>query len=175
MKLVTPSPSVLLITLLLGCVPIEAAVPDKTVQVPLTAFLVRHAEKVDSSRDPELSPEGKQRAAALAVVLVDAGIEYLHSSDYIRTRDTAAPLANASGLEVNLYDPSDLLGLADALRAKGGKHLVVGHSNTTPVLAELLGASPGAPIDEATEFDRLYVVTAGKDGTVQSSLLRYGP
>jgi hypothetical protein len=51
---------------------------------------------------------------------------------------------------------------------------VVGHSDTTPELVGLLGGDPGAPIDEPTEYDRLYVVTLGPDGTVTTVLLRYG-
>ena len=49
-----------------------------------------------------------------------------------------------------------------------------GHSNTTPSLAGLLGGEPGSKIDEAGEYDRLYVITVDKDGTAQSLLLRYG-
>ena len=52
--------------------------------------------------------------------------------------------------------------------------LVAGHSNTTPKLVELLGGNPGPPIDEKTEYDRLYVVVLGADGAVTTTLLRYG-
>ena len=46
--------------------------------------------------------------------------------------------------------------------------LVVGHSNTTPQLAELLGAEPGDPIVEKTEYDRLYVINLDTgEGTIQ--------
>ena len=141
---------------------------------PLVVFFVRHAEKVDASADPELSSEGAERAADLAAALRDAGIERIHSSDYIRTRDTAAPVAERLGLEVELYDPRDLPALAALLREAGGRHLVVGHSNTTPAAVELLGGEPGAEIVEATEYDRLYVVTIGPDGAVSTVLLRYG-
>ncbi len=141
---------------------------------PLTVFLVRHGEKVDASKDPELSEAGQERATLLAEMLKDAGIEYIHSSDYIRTRNTAAPTAAALGLEVALYNPRDLPALAKKLREIGGRHLVVGHSNTTPVMAELLGGAPGGEINEANEYDRLYIVTRAGDGSVQSMLLRFG-
>ena len=156
--------------LLAGCAepaPVEPA-------EPLVVFLVRHAEKVDSSADPELSPEGVQRAADLAATLADAGVERIHSSDYIRTRDTAAPLAAALGLELEIYDPRDLPSLVALLREAGGRHLVVGHSNTTPNAVELLGGEPGPAVVEATEYDRLYAVTVGGDGAVSTALLRYG-
>ena len=38
----------------------ESALADTQ---PLVVFLVRHAEKVDESRDPDLSPAGQGRAA----------------------------------------------------------------------------------------------------------------
>lgn len=136
-------------------------------------FLVRHAEKVDASRDPQLSMAGHQRAEALAVTLRDANIEQIHSSDYIRTRDTAAPLADLLNLPVQIYDAADLPAVAAALLQRGGRHLVVGHSNTTPVLVELLGGDGGVPIKEESEYDRLYVVTINSKGSASSVLLRF--
>jgi phosphohistidine phosphatase SixA len=140
---------------------------------PATIFLVRHAEKLTGS-DPELTPEGHTRADALADLLIDAKIVRIHSSDYARTRQTAGPLAEQLGLEVELYDPRDLPAMAAQLKADGGRHLVVGHSNTTGELTTLLGGDGGTPIVEATEYDRLYVVTMGADGGASSTLLRFG-
>lgn len=141
---------------------------------PLQVFLVRHAEKSDGGRDPKLSAAGSERAAALAQALGNAGIQYIHSTDYVRTRDTAAPVAKAYGLKVELYDPGNLSALAAKLREMGGSHLVVGHSNTTPEMVRLLGGNGGSPIDEGAEYDRLYVVTTGADGVATSLMLRYG-
>lgn len=130
-------------------------------------YLVRHAEKVtdggamivDDPRDPPLTAEGEARAEALADTLEDAGITQIWSSDYTRTRDTAAPFAERLGLEVQLYDPSALEPFAGRLLVQRGETvLVVGHSNTTPDLVEFLGGDGGTPILEATEYDRLYVV-----------------
>lgn len=130
-----------------------------------TVYLVRHAEKVLGVDDPALTAEGQARADALAERLADAGLTHIHSSDTKRTRDTAAPIAQATGLEVKLYDPRDLPAMAAQLKATPGRHLVVGHSNTTPPLAGLLGAEPGADIVEATEYDRLYVIEITPGGT----------
>jgi len=141
---------------------------------PDAIFLVRHAEKTAEKTDPGLTKAGKARAVALADRLEDEGITHIHSSDYIRTRDTAAPLAERLGLEVEIYDAGDLPGIAAKLKAMPGRHLVVGHSNTTPQLTELLGGDGGEPIVEATEYDRLYVVTMGKGEPVKSYLTRFG-
>jgi hypothetical protein len=40
-------------------------------------YLVRHAEKTDDGRDPELSATGRERASELARMLRDAGISHI--------------------------------------------------------------------------------------------------
>ena len=137
-------------------------------------FLVRHAEKTLDKTDPGLTDAGKARALALADRLENEGITHIHSSDYIRTRDTAAPLATRLGLNVEIYDAGDLPGIAETLKTTPGRHLVVGHSNTTPQLTELLGGDGGTPIYEATEYDRLYILTTKKGEPVKSYLTRFG-
>lgn len=135
-----------------------------------TAYLVRHAEKVATGdammlADPLLTEAGMARAELLAETLGDKGITAIWSSGYIRTRNTAAPLAAALGLEIQIYDARDIEGLAARLKAAGETALVVGHSNTTPQLAEALGGDAGTPIDEASEYDRLYVVSLTSGAT----------
>jgi phosphohistidine phosphatase SixA len=143
-------------------------------QKPLQVFLVRHGEKIDSSKEAKLSAAGHERAEILAAMLRNAEIEYVHSSDYTRTRDTASPTASAQGLKLDLYNPDDLPALVEKLRKTGGRHLVVGHSNTTHTMVQLLGGKPGSKINDENEYDRLYIVTTAKDGSVNSLLLRYG-
>jgi phosphohistidine phosphatase SixA len=141
-------------------------------------YLVRHAEKAsggkDGDKDPGLTEAGRARALALARTLGDAGIGAIHSTDFKRTRQTAAPLAERLGIAVRTYDWDELQALSAAMRAAGGRHLVVGHSDTTPELVGLLGGEPGPAIDEPSEYDRLYIVTIGPDGAVASVMLRYG-
>ncbi|MEA3274845.1 MAG: phosphoglycerate mutase family protein [Pseudomonadota bacterium] len=122
-------------------------------------YLVRHAEKVnDGSKDPDLTVLGRERAANLAVVLKSAAIEKIFSSDYMRTLETAGPLAKALDLEIELYDPRDLEPLAAQLLKLEDNALVVGHSNTTPELVDLTGGDGGTPIVEEWEYDRLYLL-----------------
>lgn len=153
---------------------LDADGDSATMGDPLVVFLVRHAEKVDSSRDPELSAAGKRRAELLAETLRDAGISHVLSSDFIRTRDTAAPLAARLGLEVELYDPDDLEALVTQIESLGGRYLVVGHSDTTPASVGLLGGDPHGEIDGWTEYDRLYILVRASDGTVSTVLTRFG-
>lgn len=141
-------------------------------EADVVVYLVRHAEKLDDSRDPPLNDAGRTRASALAAMLRDAGVTHVWSTDYERTRHTAEPLATAAGLEVASYDPRDLPAFATRLRMIPGRHLVVGHSNTTPQLVAALGGQAGSPIEES-EYDRLYIVTLSA-GATQSILLRFG-
>jgi broad specificity phosphatase PhoE len=105
-------------------------------------------------------------------MLRDVGLTHIHSSDRIRTRETAAPTAAATSLQVSLYDPDDIPSLAERLRSMKGRHLVVGHSNTTWDLVEALGGETGPPI-ESLEYDRLYMVTLGSEGTT-TIIIRFG-
>lgn len=168
-------PTLLLLLLFAGGLAFPASVQAQVqAQEDVTVvFLVRHAEKVDDSRDPELADEGRRRAATLAQVLEYSGIDRVLSTDYIRTRDTAAPAAEALGLPVELYDPRDLPGAAEGVLAGGGRVLVVGHSNTTPEFVRALGGDPG-PTLEDSDYDRLYMVTVHQDGTATTVLVRFG-
>jgi len=146
--------------------------PASAQDAPVIVYLVRHAEKLDDSRDPELSPAGGVRALELARVLHDAGLTRVWSTDFLRTRHTAEPAAAGAGVALELYDPRDPVGFADRLRHTAGVHLVVGHSNTTPALVTALGGEAGPAIPDS-EYDRLYVVVL-YEGQVTTSRLRFG-
>jgi len=134
--------------------------------------LVRHGEKVDESRDAELSDAGRSRARALAAVLKDAGIQAVYSTDYIRTRETGRPTAELTSKPIEVYDGDGLEAFAKNLRSRGGRALVVGHSDTTPELVQLLGGEPGSPI-APDEYDRMYILTLSTDGKASTVLLRF--
>lgn len=140
--------------------------------MPSTAviYLCRHAEKSATGPDPALSVAGKARAERLAVLLGRAGIRHIYSTPYRRTRETAEPLAQHLLIPVHLYEPQNAAAFAHTLLAQDGATLVIGHTDTIPELMQLLGAAPGAFIAES-EFDRLYQVVIGADGTVMTTLL----
>jgi phosphohistidine phosphatase SixA len=134
-------------------------------------YLVRHAEKADTGKDPELTDIGKERAEELSRFLKDAGITNIWTTDYKRTRETAGPIAARTRVKVEVYDPAKLGEFATKLKSMPGRHLVVGHSNTTPGLVQALGGDPGQPMPDS-EYDRFYIVTLGQNiGTIQ---LRFG-
>jgi broad specificity phosphatase PhoE len=134
------------------------AIPDRI----FTIFLVRHAEKVTDAkgedRDPPLNACGKSRAMALATQLRYVDLERVYSTSYLRTLDTAKPVAANHRLGIEAYDPASLGAFSTQLLEQGQNALVVGHSNTTAVLAGLLAGESGDEFDE-DEYDRLYMVT----------------
>ena len=160
--------------ILLGCLgPINPVLGQEGTLI----FLVRHAERADdgamtSEADPHLSAAGYARAEALAEMLKDVALTHVYSSDYIRTRETGAPTAEAAGLEIEIYDHRALEPFAQQLLSTPGRHLVVGHSNSTPALVAALGGDPHGEIGHL-EYDRLYLLTVGSQG-IETVLLRFG-
>ena len=137
-----------------------------------TLFIVRHAEKVGESNDAQLSDAGRERARMLAWMLRDVPFDAVYSTDFARTRDTVASIAESNGRKLSFYSPE-----REALkRAIEGKHrgqtvLVVGHSNTIPTfLGEL-----GTPIEDEIlpGFDDLFVVTIDPRGGATTKRLHY--
>ena len=142
-------------------------------QKPLVVFLLRHAEKEkDKSRDPKLTNEGKQRAKQLAKMLRDSQLNQIHSTNFERTKATVEPAAKQLELKVQIYAAKDPKSFVSQLKQTGGRHLVVGHSNTVPELVKLLGGDPGSEIDE-TEYDRFYVVSVDATGKTTTILMRF--
>lgn len=139
-------------------------------------YLVRHAEKAEggATSDPPLNEAGRQRAGKLARLLADVPLRAVFTTDFTRTRKTAEPVVARRRIEPKVYDPTRLEEFAAELLLLGeGSYLVVGHSNTTPRLVELLGGTPGAPIVEKDEYDRLYTLFLDEGGGVTTQVLRY--
>jgi broad specificity phosphatase PhoE len=143
--------------------------PGLAAAEPSAIYLVRHAEKT-AGEDPELTPRGVARAHAIAAILHRAGITAIFSTPTVRTRQTAAPLAQLTGLTVQMYEPGAPKALVENVRSLTGAVVVVGHSNTLPELVRLFGGAPGAEIAD-DEFDRLYQLLPGADGRVRTILL----
>lgn len=135
-----------------------------------TIYLVRHAEKVTtdkSDKDPLLTNCGKMRAEGLAEFFGQIELDRIYSTDYERTKSTAAPVSNSKQKNLDFYDPRKLEDFAAMLKAKKEDVLVVGHSNTTGVLAGLLSGQEIGSFDESI-YNRIYQVTfLKKEGHLQ--------
>jgi broad specificity phosphatase PhoE len=136
-----------------------------------TVVIVRHAEKEAEPRaDPPLSPAGEARAVALADALKDAGVTAILVTPYERTRATARPLAALLGITpeevpVGRDIAAHIGAVVEAARKhEGGTVLVVGHSNTVPLIVEGLGDQPVPPMSEA-DYGGMFVIIVGPGGT----------
>ncbi len=132
-------------------------------QEQLTLFLVRHAEKVDQSQESALTELGERRARAIAEILEAEPVSHIYSTPFNRTMLTAQPAADFHQLRVAEYDGNTLQEFAEQLRQLEGVALVVGHSNTTPILVNHLVGTDFLSLDESI-YDRVYVVTIDGEG-----------
>jgi broad specificity phosphatase PhoE len=136
----------------------------------LTVILVRHAEKDVSptadKQNPELTADGKTRAEKLVKTAGKYKPKAIFSSNFIRTRDTAKPLAAKRELEIQIYDHRNLQAIAELIMSgKYKKIFVVGHNSTTPALANLLiGSEKYKPLLES-EYDKMFVIKIYKKKT----------
>jgi len=125
-----------------------------------TIYLVRHSEKDHTSEntsDLPLSECGKQRAIALSRFLDEVHLEAVYSTNYTRTQNTASPTADSKEIEITLYNGQDFETFSNLLLDTQQDALVVGHSNTTGVLAGLLVNQEIGDID-LDIYDRIYQV-----------------
>ena len=143
-------------------------------------FVVRHAERADAGSpdaktmgaDPPLSPMGKARADRLAAILRVAQVNHIFTTELRRTRETAAPLAAATHLDIVALPTKDVDGLVTRLSAAHGTSLVVGHSNTVPEILKKLGVPEGVSVSD-DDFDDLFVVIKAAGGEVTLVRLKY--
>ncbi len=76
----------------------------------------RHAEKLRTPGDENLRsvPTRAKRAQDLVRIVQPTGIKAIYTSQYLRTRSTAEPLAKSLGLEIQQVDASDTPGWCSA-------------------------------------------------------------
>ena len=158
-------------TLLTAC----ASPPRPSADIA-TFIVVRHAEKADASRDPDLSAAGHARAQALAARLDGDALTAVYATEYKRTAQTVAPAASARGLAITPYPAAEpAAAFAARLRAAHphGVVLIAGHSDTVPNLVAALCACNVAPMSDH-EYDRLSIVHVDAAGNARLRVERYG-
>ena len=149
-----------------------------------TVYLVRHAEKAAApAADPPLLEAGTKRAEELARKLSKAGIKTISTSQFLRTKHTAEPLAKQLGIAYTMIPvkmdsmntrqlaPEYLKQISDLVASSTGSELIVGHSNTVPELIKALGGDIVPTIDDAT-YDDLFVVTVYAKGKAKVAHLK---
>lgn len=124
--------------------------------------IVRHAEKIDNSKDPDLSAAGRARAERLAQILKDANITVIFATELKRTQETAAPLSKSIAVAPTIVPAKDYATLVSKLHQVEGNVLVVGHGNTIPDLLKTLGIETPVQIADDDYTDLLVVILKDK-------------
>ena len=152
---------------------------DESVTDITAIMLVRHAEKA-AGKDPPLTAAGRERAEALVAAVDGAALSAIYATTYQRTQLTAEPTARALSMTPVIFPveesaeqhASDLA--ADILaKHAGGRVLVVGHSNTLPLIIEALGVE-SVPAIADSDYDDFFVVIKSGKGPGHLVRARYG-
>lgn len=144
-----------------------------------TYYLVRHAEKdTVGGNNPAISVIGQKRAGDLYRILKKKNIDLIMATQYKRTGMTADSLRLYNKIDSLQYG-ADATGnkMVEVLIARSGKAkniLIVGHSNTVPVMIRKLGVA-GYTVKELadTAYDDLFIVKV-KNGKATLEQKKYG-
>jgi len=149
-------------------------------------FVVRHAEtETGTDPDPGLSVDGRERAARLAKMLLQArtkepststpmrGLDAIFVSELRRTEQTAEPLATPMGLSSNVITSATWGSLASKIKRehRGEYVLAVGHSNTVPILVEALSGEKVSLRED--EYDAMFIVFVPQLSKAKVVRIRY--
>lgn len=139
-----------------------------------TYYFIRHAEKVrtdKANKNPNLTEKGNDRAENWNAVFKNVKFDFIYSTNYNRTIQTATPTAKSNDLEIQLYNPRELYSDHFKQKTTGKTVLIVGHSNTTPLFVnKIISKEKYGDIDD-TNNSNLYIVTISKE-SVSAILLK---
>jgi hypothetical protein len=132
-----------------------------------TVLLVRHGERTAGD---DLTPDGRVRAQTLKETVWRAAATAVYSTNFVRTRGTVSPYADAMKLPIIPYNtPADLVAAVEQDH-RGDVVLVAAHSDTVGQIAQAFGAA--VPAGDIEEFDNLYVITKAQSTAALN--LQYG-
>jgi broad specificity phosphatase PhoE len=128
-----------------------------------TYYFIRHAEKVDNSKNPDLSETGLERAKLWNEIFSEINLHAIYSTDFNRTLQTAAPTATGKNIAIIKYNPKTIDIESFKKNTLEKKVLVVGHSNTIPnFVNQIINKNIYNDMDDVT-FGNLYIVTINGD------------
>jgi phosphohistidine phosphatase SixA len=145
-------------------------------ELPATVFLLRHAERSGPNLEDPITSAGRERAELVARMFREAGVSRIYTSEFLRTRQTAAPLSKLLGIEAIVVKGGDAKAVVEALSSvpAGTAAVAVRHSGEIERTVELLNASLKIPKIEETEYDRLLILTFQNGKLTGVRTLRYG-
>ena len=142
-----------------------------------TVILVRHAEKKiePENQDPDLAPEGVERAQEIARAFGGTGINTIFTTQYKRTQQTVKPLSDRTGVPVTLLNSRETDELVKRIQTslRGQTIFVAGHNNSVPAIASALSGE-NFPVIPESEYDNLFIVTVYRFGKAKVVRLKYG-
>jgi phosphohistidine phosphatase SixA len=146
---------------------------DNPPQGPSIIMIIRHAEKPDESggvKDPNLSPRGYQRAAALAKVIPD----HFPRPDFLiaakNSKHSDRPIETITPLSDALHEPIDAKFKTEETdevahyvltdpKFAGKVVLIAWHHENIPALAKTLGVNNAPDKWSSDTFDRVWEIT----------------
>ncbi len=133
-----------------------------------TFILLRHAEKGnDGTEDPDLKPQGIERATRLTQILKDTQIDGIYSTNFKRTLNTVKPLGDAKNIEVQRYESFKGEEIEKILKThNGGTVVISGHSDNIPWIANLLIGKEEFKNYGDAEYGILLIVSVLEKGKV---------
>ncbi|QNJ99208.1 SixA phosphatase family protein [Constantimarinum furrinae] len=133
-----------------------------------TYYLIRHAEKDrsdTSNSDPELTPEGHERAKRWAKYFSDKELDLIYTTPFVRTMQTVLYTASEQNIEPKRYDPTSLYSEEFKKNTVGKNVLIVGHSNTTPAFVNAIIGDNRYPEMDDYNNSSLFIVRIKGDAT----------
>lgn len=138
-----------------------------------TYYFIRHAEKErDGTANPYLTSKGVRMAHKWVEVLGESGIEMIFCTYLVRTRETAQPLADKLGLDIEIYDLTDLYNEEFQQKTKGKTVLVIGHQDTTPAFVNRILKAQKYSYIQSGIHGNLYKVRVDDSGKAEAELFQ---
>ena len=139
---------------------------SSSVNAQEAVFVIRHAEQEHiGGVDAGLLPEGRERAADWATILRPSGLDLVVTSEIKRSRSTGTIIAETLEVPRVEFSRGASSGIAEFLRENYPEDviLVVGHSETIPILLRSFGYSDTFPISRSA-YGWLFIVTPLENG-----------
>ncbi len=149
-----------------GCAAAQAVAQPTAASASTVVLVMRHGEReAEPDSDPGLSAAGTARAARLAQAAQGAPVSAVFTTQFRRTRETAAPLAQSAGVPVTVrpVTAANQGSYAEELVREireghaGRTVAVIGHSNTVPALVAVLTGTTAPTLGES-DYGDLFVV-----------------
>ena len=122
-------------------------------------YFIRHAEKADSSKNPDLSEKGLERAQQWKTLFSKINFDGVYSTDFNRTLQTIQPIVADNNRLLKIYNPKMMDVEVFKKETHGKTILIVGHSNTIPnMVNQIIKENKYTDIEE-NQFGNLYIVT----------------